>query len=170
MDDAERDKLVLDNDGLAHAMAVHYFLKLRRHIEFEDLLQDARLGLVKAAQRWRSDRGPFKTFALCKIRGAILDSVERAVGQHPKKREAFLSGKRIPLNAIILRCVDRCLDGLILIDELERTLSARAKAAITEHFIEGRSFEEVGRLHNMAANSAGVMVWRALRRMKAAAH
>jgi RNA polymerase sigma factor (sigma-70 family) len=70
MDDVGVARLVRDNDGLARAYAKRYF---SRH-DYADILQSARIGLVKAAQKYDPSRDvAFSTFAYIYIHGAIID-------------------------------------------------------------------------------------------------
>jgi len=76
----EQHRLVRENIGL---VAVH----LRRHIsnlakprrdrEWEDLFQEGCLGLIRAAQAYREDRGiPFAAFALPRIHNAVSRALQ----------------------------------------------------------------------------------------------
>lgn len=65
--DGPRD-LVLEHLGLADALAHRY---AGRGVDTEDLEQVARLALVKAARRYRTDRGDFAPFAAATIGGEL---------------------------------------------------------------------------------------------------
>lgn len=45
--------------------------------EYDDVLQDGRIGALDAAARWDPDRGAFSTFAWHRIRGEITDGMRR---------------------------------------------------------------------------------------------
>lgn len=64
-----REQVVLDNQGLAHALAKRFE---GRGVEMDDLVQVAMLGLVQAARRYRPDRGSgFTAFAAPTITGEL---------------------------------------------------------------------------------------------------
>jgi RNA polymerase sigma factor (sigma-70 family) len=74
----DQEALVLEHDDLAGKTAGAYLRRLPRHIQRDDIVQAARLGLVEAALRWNPARGiSFGGFAYRRIRGAIQDELRR---------------------------------------------------------------------------------------------
>ena len=66
---SDRTRLIEENIGLAHSCVKRY---LGRGIEYDDLLQTACLGLVKAADGFDTERGlRFSTYAVPVILGEI---------------------------------------------------------------------------------------------------
>src|SRR5687768_3420860 len=54
------------------------FPRVREHIEFEELVALANVGLADAAQRYDPDRGAsFSTFAWYRVQGAIVDGLRK---------------------------------------------------------------------------------------------
>lgn len=69
-----RDALITENRGLV-GLAVSGFRRAR--IDWEDLESEAVLALVEAATHYRSELGPFSSYALPRIRFAIVHAIAR---------------------------------------------------------------------------------------------
>ncbi len=64
--------------SLAHREIERVSIRLPRHVDTGDLLQCAIIGLFQAIERFDPDSGAlFRTFARCRIKGAILDELRR---------------------------------------------------------------------------------------------
>lgn len=76
------DELITGNHGLITKIATYYH-RLCQHLEFEDLLQEGRLGMLNAILKFDTTRGlRFSTYANLWIRqsiGRALDTKERAI-------------------------------------------------------------------------------------------
>lgn len=73
---ARQQKLIEDNFGLAEAVARQIKKSLPLHIDIDDLVGDGSVGLIKAARDYDEDRGVmFSTYAIPRIRGAIIDGM-----------------------------------------------------------------------------------------------
>jgi len=74
-------RVVMEHRGLV-GYVVNKMLVRRRlptFMDAEDLTSEGMIGLIQAAQRYDPDRGvAFSTFAVRRIRGAILDAFRRA--------------------------------------------------------------------------------------------
>lgn len=69
----ERDNLVRDHDNLARWVVRQF---LRSGLDPDDLLQEARIGLLKASRRFDPSRGvKFATYARLWVQGAVRDFV-----------------------------------------------------------------------------------------------
>jgi RNA polymerase sigma factor FliA len=63
---------------LAHREIERMSIRLPRHVDTDDLLQCAIIGLFQAIERFNPDSGAlFRTFARRRIKGAILDELRR---------------------------------------------------------------------------------------------
>ena len=72
----ERDELVLGQLREVHFIARGIHKRLPTLVPFEDLVHSGVLGLLEATQKYDPTKNvKFKTFAKCRIRGAILDSL-----------------------------------------------------------------------------------------------
>ncbi len=70
------DELVLGHLWLCDLHAKTVFLRIKQRIPLDDLIQYARIGLIKAAQRFDGARGfKFKSYADRKVRGYIIDGI-----------------------------------------------------------------------------------------------
>jgi RNA polymerase sigma factor FliA len=64
---------------LAHKAAALYYPRVRAHVELEDLVAMASVGLAEAARRFDPAIGAsFKTFAWYRVQGAIIDGLRKA--------------------------------------------------------------------------------------------
>ena len=74
-----QDRLIAGHLSLAYGMANRY---RRRGLPLEDLRQEALLGLLQAARRYRPEQGArFSTYAVYWIKKQILAALEREKGQ-----------------------------------------------------------------------------------------
>jgi RNA polymerase sigma factor for flagellar operon FliA len=68
--------------------------KLSPHVEINDLLSAGTIGLIDAASRYDASQGTtFSTFAYCRVRGAILDSLRMEVEQEDYCPDMSLTGR-----------------------------------------------------------------------------
>lgn len=73
---ADREQLILDHIPLVRYLVGRMSVKLPPHLDQQDLLSSAMIGLINAADRFDPARGVlFKTFAEQHIRGTILDEL-----------------------------------------------------------------------------------------------
>ncbi len=73
--------LILEHRDFAEALARKIHATLPAHVEVEDLIGFAVLGLAQAAALFDASRGAqFKTFAYARIRGAIFDGIAQTLG------------------------------------------------------------------------------------------
>ena len=71
-----REQLILDHMPLVRYLVGRMSAKLPQHIDQQDLMSSAMIGLINAADRFDRRRGVlFKTFAEQHIRGTILDEL-----------------------------------------------------------------------------------------------
>lgn len=77
----QRDALLQNHLGLVHHVARQMARKLGAMVELEDLVSAGAVGLVQAMDSFDASRGlSFSTFAVPRIRGAILDDLRRQDG------------------------------------------------------------------------------------------
>jgi RNA polymerase sigma factor FliA len=75
-DPTTRDRLVLHYSPLVKYVAGRVGTGLPPHVDISDLVQSGIFGLVDAIERFEPDRGlKFETYAIQRIRGAILDDL-----------------------------------------------------------------------------------------------
>jgi RNA polymerase primary sigma factor len=70
----ERNRLVVEHIGLAHDYAPHWLGV--SSLDLDDLLQEARIGLMRAAELWEPSRGAFSTYAYVRMRQAIARAID----------------------------------------------------------------------------------------------
>ncbi len=88
----ERNKLVTDNMGLATHFASRFQAS---KMEFDDMVQEAYLGLIDAAERYDPARGTkFSTYARWHILKRIMDAVHNRneIVRTPRRRPSHLCG------------------------------------------------------------------------------
>jgi RNA polymerase sigma factor for flagellar operon FliA len=120
--------------GLVRALAWKIHQKLPRHVELDDLVGYGCIGLAEAAKAYESQRGvKFSTFAHLRIRGAIMDGLEkmswfrydqfesgeyRQTEQSPEERNR--SPARMPAEEVADR--EPPVDGRLAEEELHQRL------------------------------------------------
>ena len=72
-----RDKVVQNCLPLAYRIADNYHVN-NKHIDFEDLLQEANMALIRAVDKWDIERGNITTVATFYIRNALNDMINEA--------------------------------------------------------------------------------------------
>jgi RNA polymerase sigma factor for flagellar operon FliA len=73
---ADRETLILEHIPLVRYLVSRMSVKLPPHLDLQDLMSSAMIGLINAADRFDPGRGVlFKTFAEQHIRGTILDEL-----------------------------------------------------------------------------------------------
>lgn len=73
---ADRDALIIDHLPLVKFLVGRIVPQLPAHVDPQDLIGAAMIGLINAANRYDPDRGVlFKTFAEQHVRGTILDEL-----------------------------------------------------------------------------------------------
>ena len=95
--DAERDTLLAQNVGLVHHVARQMAGRLSTAAELDELVSAGSLGLLQAADAFDRSRGlSFSTYAVPRIRGAILDELRKQdhVPRNVRRRTRDLSRAR----------------------------------------------------------------------------
>ncbi len=94
MDATERARLVERHLDLAQRAAKMIYPRVKAHVEFEELVALAHIGLAEAAQRYEPDRGAsFNTFAWYRVHGAVIDGLRKATNL-PRREWAKLVALR----------------------------------------------------------------------------
>ena len=96
----DRNHLVVEHLQLVRHVANRMRRSLPSYVEVEDLVSDGVMGLMDAVEKFEPERGlTFQTYAVYRIRGAIIDSI-RAHDWIPRsvrrtQREAELASARL---------------------------------------------------------------------------
>ncbi len=73
-----RERLVLENAPLVKYVIDRMAIPLPPCLEYEDLISHGIVGLIQAVDRYDPGRGvPFRTYAIARIRGQVLDTLRR---------------------------------------------------------------------------------------------
>jgi len=93
----EKERLVSQYAPLVKRIAWHLMAKLPASVDIDDLVQNGMLGLLDALERFEEGMGAqFETYAMQRIRGAMLDGLRendwlpRAVRKEMRRVEAIL--------------------------------------------------------------------------------
>ncbi len=87
------DELVLKHGELVKRIAYHVVSRLPSHIEVDDLIQAGMIGLLNAAQNFKTTKGAnFETYAGIRIRGAMLDEARKS---NWTPRSTFRNAKQV---------------------------------------------------------------------------
>jgi RNA polymerase sigma factor for flagellar operon FliA len=94
----DRDHLLLAHAPLVKKLAFHMKAKLPPSVEVDDLVQAGMIGLLDAISRYEETHGAqFETYAVLRIRGAMLDELRhsdwlpRSMRQNMRKIESAMS-------------------------------------------------------------------------------
>src|SRR3954463_7582579 len=103
---AARDLLLTENLSLVHHVARQLERKLSNELDHDELVSAGTLGLMSAMGSFDPDRGlAFSTFAVPRIRGAILDELRRQdhVPRSIRRKTREISAARATLTRIFAR-------------------------------------------------------------------
>lgn len=146
MTDADRERLILDNLSLAWWCIHRYFRRLPGATPDteDDLLQEARIGLIEAARTFDPDRGTrFATHAVWRIRGRVQNAVRKwktTPVPHSPADPVFDSLTDDYPSA--LEMLIAAEEDAILTDALD-CLPAREAHVLRERWLHGRTLDEV---------------------------
>lgn len=103
---SEREALLTAHVGLVHHVARQLARRLSTAADLDELVSTGMVGLIQAADSFDPTRGlSFSTFAVPRIRGAILDELRRmdALPRNVRRRTRDLSRARELLSATLRR-------------------------------------------------------------------
>lgn len=91
----KRQKIILDNLPLAKIIASKMYYKLCGNVEYDDLYQEAVIGLIDAVDKYKSTNNvKFTTYASYRIRGQIIDLARKKDYYNRKMRNEVKKGIR----------------------------------------------------------------------------
>jgi RNA polymerase sigma factor for flagellar operon FliA len=94
------EALVLAHLGLVKRVALHLKVRIPPFMELDELIQVGMIGLLEAARAFNPTKGiEFESFALSRVRGAILDEV-RQLSYLPRSAVAFNKSENEATNAL----------------------------------------------------------------------
>ncbi len=165
MTPAKRKALVLDHLELVKAIAGSLLRNFPPCIEFDDLVQEGNLGLMRAAELYDDTRGvTFKAYAKTRIRGAIIDA---------NRRRHYRNSTHAPLedapeqwrNPEYDDWIDRGRRKRALTNVVEM-LSPQERTVVVRCFAQQQTAAEIGQVLSMSAPRVGQVRRSALRNLK----
>ncbi len=94
------EALVLAHLGLVKRVALHLKVRIPPFMELDELIQVGMIGLLEAARAFNPTKGiEFESFALSRVRGAILDEV-RQLSYLPRSAVAFNKSENQATNTL----------------------------------------------------------------------
>ena len=94
------EALVLAHLGLVKRVALHLKVRIPPFMELDELIQVGMIGLLEAARAYNPTKGiEFESFALSRVRGAILDEV-RQLSYLPRSAVAFNKSENQATNTL----------------------------------------------------------------------
>lgn len=147
-DQTLRDRLVLHYAPLVKYVAGRVGTGLPAHVDVADLIQSGIFGLVDAIEKFEPERGlKFETYAMQRIRGAILDDlrsqdwVPRSVRSRARDVERALErlGARLQRTPTDRELAAELKIGLAELRELYAQLQLTSVVALDELIAAGRS-------------------------------
>ena len=186
------EQLVVEHLDWCRRIALKYARGFPSEIDFDDVIQDAYVGLIKAARSFDPARGvPFRGHAISRVRGEIADRLrQQAPGPRRKLRtpaeEALVLTLRFPLRLDEELDLDEVMNGQTLVTHEVRDVAAEhafADVAIRdltsrlpprERLVLGMSDEgytqpEIGAVLNVTASRVCQLRARAHQRLAALA-
>ena len=166
----------LDGDGAAQKTILRFFSVYMRFCarkfflseeDRNDLLQEGRIALFRAMERYRPDRGPFEPYARLVIRRHINRAAEKFIHRNAVERVRDIQGD---LDEIPGLAHTRTPEIEIMEDERIREIAAEVRRSLTHletdvlaMFLQGLSYRDMARRLKRPAKS----VDNALRRIRA---
>lgn len=147
-----REALIARYVPYATALAAKlYAVRGVREVEFQEYRQFAMVGLVQAVDRFRPDGGAqFKTFAMQRIRGAILNGLQHLSERHEQnaaqRRIALERAGSLKASSLSLGDPERLLEQLQAIGmglALGVLLEGTGMLADGEHAVPDTGYEQV---------------------------
>lgn len=168
--DAE-EQLIERYSRLVRAVARPYFLSGG---DFEDLIQEGMLGLLSAVREYTPERGAsFRTFAEVCVRRRVYSALRKAA----REKNSPLNNS-VPLEAPFFDGAAPLGDGAVTPEELvlgaERTrefmetlagILSGFEAEVLDFYLQGLSYEEIGRLTGKDAKAVDNAVQRIRRKL-----
>ena len=162
-----RQSLITDHLVMAERIARYLAPRFEQKLDIEDLVQDGRLGLVEAADRYRSEYGSFSKYAYFRVKGAIIDAHRRKAfheetneSQPPVYFREFPDDSRGPDElAIHNERMEKVRSVRLKRQErwvFERALKGELPPAIAAHFHRGETWAR-GHLHAAKAKAAAAV-------------
>lgn len=138
------DEEIVEHLGLVHreARRVRAYSK---SIEYEDLVGYGTVGLMQAARSFDASRGwTFSTFAIPRIRGAMIDELRRRFGRSPVSAKRL--AEEVALDDTLADPADdeREVFTRLEVDEVLGTLPPRQRRVLTLYYLDGLVQREIG--------------------------
>lgn len=179
---AERDRRI---DAHRHLVAITVKLTPQSALvglEFEDRLSIGYLALVEAAESYDPSRSQFSTYAITKIRHALLEANRTwRPGKRNHSHRVFLTSLHAPL--LSAEGESRLLEEMLPDDDdvfatvaeglaqehLQRAIERlpdRERTVIVRHFLEGITFRQIGEEIGISESRAYQLHVQALKRLR----
>lgn len=152
-------QLVLENLGLAAVIAGKMAKRLPRHLDPQDIQQDARLGLIYAAAKYDTRRNTsFSGYARRRIGGAVLDGLRqtdhlsrgarariKAEGTEPAAGPLQLAApEEIPGGLLAPDQYAAGRERQLLLATAIETLPVRLRIVLCAYYRGGKTMREIG--------------------------
>ena len=118
------------------------FISRNQKVEDSDLYGCACLALVNASKTYDSSKGAFTTWATRKIQHSIIDYLRK--NKNHKKTEALGENSSDLQDDFEIKAPIEIL-SVLLKDKNESKLEKQNKKILLDHFIENKSWAEIGR-------------------------
>ena len=174
-------QLVIENLRLAATIAGKMSKRLPRHLDSQDIHQDARLGLIFAAANYDSARNlSVGSYARRRIGGAVLDGLRRTDHLSRSNRARIKAhGSDAPAGPLNLAAPDK-IPGVLVAPEqyaasAERqrllaaameTLPVRLRIVLHAYYHRGKTMREIGSHLGVAESRISQIHARALRLLR----
>lgn len=137
------DRLIIAHMPMVKRVAVHLRSRIPPFMELDELVQVGMVGLIEAARGFDPSRGiEFESFAVSRIRGAILDEVRR-LSSRPRSAVAFQQSTNEASSALTAE-LGRLPSSAELAQHLGKEIDQFQKERDSAHRFETQSLDLVG--------------------------
>ena len=161
----------MDHLGLLMHVCQQIAARAGRHVEADDLLGDAYLGLCKAQRTYQPQRGvPFTAYARRVIHGAVIDQMRLYYGRQGsyKARRRPVSFTALTREELGTLAVPQPPDALVtLLDLLEGVHLTAREARIVAMLLAGHDQQEIARELGLSPSLVSMAKRRVIRKVQA---
>lgn len=155
----KRQKLILDNLPLARIIASKMYNKLCGTIEFDDLYQEAVIGLIDAVDKYKfKNNVKFTTYASCRINGQIMDLARKQDYYSRNMRKEVKKGIRENIQFIQYESCRNIgvpfknIDAKIDLSKIINNLSKNEILIIYYRYVQGLNYNNISNKMNKSCS------------------
>lgn len=148
----KKDNIIIENYlNLAKSIVIK-FINKKQSVEDSDLYGCACLALVDASKSYDSSKGAFSTWATRRIYQSIIDNLRK----NKKYKKVEMLGENLfeIKDKFEMKMPIEILNILLKEENNETDVQKQNKKILLDHFVENRSWAEIGRTLNLSRERA----------------